>query len=90
MTLRQMSHEDLLQAFDPDCHASLERTLQLPGTDGLIVFENVDLSSSQIGARTAVAYGPERTIKSLDDAKGRHLNDLPSQRQYPTAYYAKA
>lgn len=87
--LRQMTHEELLKAFDPSCHEGLASALQLPGTDGLIVFENVDLSSSQLGARTAVAYGPERTIKSLDDAKGRHINDLPSQRQYPTAYYAK-
>jgi hypothetical protein len=32
-----------------------------------------------------MAVGPDNTYKNLEEIDGKHLNDLPSLRQYPVA-----
>jgi hypothetical protein len=59
------------------------------GTTHLVLFQNVDFTSSDFGSSTIVAIGPNRTYKTLAEVFGKWLNDLPSQRQYPIAYWEK-
>lgn len=50
-----------------------------------MVFEVLDLSSSQVGHRTFLAYGPGRTHTKETAAAGR-LGDVPSRFAYAVAY----
>jgi len=59
---------------------------QMQGVSHLVVFQNVTLDSSHLGDETILAIGPKMTYKTLAEIEGRHLHDLPSQRQYPQAY----
>ena len=56
------------------------------GATHLVVFQNITMDSSQFGAETVVAIGPTMTYKTLAEIEGRHLHDLPSQRQYPQEF----
>jgi len=58
-------------------------------TTHLVVFENHNFSSTRLGDKTAVVLGPGHTYETLDDVDGKWLNDLPSMRQYPVAYWEK-
>lgn len=51
-----------------------------------VLFQNLDFNSSQFGQFTVVLGGNGFTLQTLEQAEGTHLNDLPSQRQYATAY----
>jgi hypothetical protein len=55
-----------------------------------MVYECLDLSSSQLGARAALSYGPACSIKSAHAAAAIHLGDLPSQRKHPIGYWPRA
>ena len=70
-------------------HATaLRRTIEKknPTATHVILFVNLDFSSSQMGRWTLVACGPDQFIGTPEEAEGHHLNDLPSQRQYAVAY----
>ncbi len=54
--------------------------------DYLVVFENQQLDSSECGRRQVLGVGPGFTCETLEAAAEGHLNDLPSQRQYPVSY----
>lgn len=58
----------------------------LPTATHAIVFVNQDFCSSNFGAWSVVAVGPDCSIKTPEEIETLHLNDLPSQRQYPVAY----
>lgn len=57
-----------------------------PDAVGLVLFENKTFDSSSHGAMTAMLIGPTNTYKSAEECEGKHLNDAPSQRQYPVAW----
>jgi len=80
---------DYLGLFDAEVRPQIVEMLARDDVEGAIGFENMQMGSSQMGARTSVIYGPGCTFKSVDDVKGKHLNDLPSQRQYPRYVYSK-
>ena len=66
-----------------------DRILGAAGATGathLVLFENQDFWSSQFGAKTVVCVGPGCTYKAPEECEGKWLNDLPSQRQYATAW----
>jgi len=63
--------------------ADIVRLARDPGTEALVLFENVQMDSSQFGRQTVMCVGPERTYKSVAEIEGRWLGDLPSERQYP-------
>ncbi len=88
-TLKQLTREELFALFDAEVHGALEHRLAQEHVAGLLVFENLQLDSRELGQRTAVIYGPSCTFKSPAMVEGQHLHDLPSQRQYPVAFYAK-
>lgn len=89
--IREITWDQLLSMFSENAHAALVDAMKRwPTAIGMIVFENLDMGSSSLGERSAMPYGPDNTIKTLDDVKGKWLNDLPSQRQYPVAVWRKA
>lgn len=82
------SKDELLELFDPSVHAVIETSLKrYSDAVGIVVFENQDFSSSRFGDRTACLVGPSNTYKTPQECEGKWLNDLPSQRQYPTYYW---
>lgn len=82
----RLTRDEFLALFDASVHEALLRTAQQPGTTALVVFENPNLDSRELGERTAMAVGPERTYESVEVCEGRWLYDLPSQRQYAGAF----
>ncbi len=60
-----------------------------PEVTALVKFENHDFWSSQLGASTVMRIGPHCSFHAPEELEGRHLNDLPSQRQYATVYCTK-
>lgn len=79
----------MLEDFGESIHQRLKDTFLSDETEGFVVFECVQMDSSHFGERTAVVFGPHRTLKRPEDAEGKWLNDLPSQRQYPSYFVRK-
>jgi hypothetical protein len=88
--LRPFSEAEVLDMFDPSVYESLRALHAREGVEGLMVYECLDLSSSQLGARNALAYGPACSIKCAHAAAAIHFGDLPSLRKYPIGYWPRA
>jgi hypothetical protein len=84
--MKQISYTELASHFHPEVHDSLERVASHPGATHLVLFQNQALDSANAGLCSALAIGPGCTRSSLEEAYAGHLNDLPSQRQYPIAH----
>jgi hypothetical protein len=52
----------------------------------VVLFECLDLSSSNLGARTVLCVGPHCSAKGLADINGQHLGDVPSRFQWPVEW----
>lgn len=59
---------------------------RFPDATHAVLFVNEDLSSSHIGEWSVMVVGPSVSFHTLADVEGKHLNDLPSVRQYPVGY----
>ena len=77
--------DELKAMFDSSVHDALERLAQ--GARYIVVYENLNFWSSRLGERTALKVGPGCSVESLEQALQIWLGDLPSQRQYPVAYW---
>ena len=60
-----------------------------PKAEGLVIYRCLQMDSSNLGARSTVLVGPGCTCETIEKAAQQHLYDLPSQRQYPCAYYQR-
>jgi hypothetical protein len=58
---------------------------RFPSATHAVLFVNQAFDNSQFGAWHVMAVGPDNTYKNLEEIDGKHLNDLPSLRQYPVA-----
>jgi hypothetical protein len=87
--LKQLTMPALLEKFPSDLWPDIERVFNQPTVDGLVLFECIQLDSSSLGMRTVVVFGPGCSTRTLDGLAKKHLYDLPSQRQYPTAFVSK-
>ena len=86
--MKQITKAELMEKMDKSVHPAIEaRALDNKATH-LVLFENQDMCSSQLGARTVVCVGPECTYKMPEQCEGKWLHDLPSQRQYAVAFCA--
>lgn len=88
--MKQITMPEILDLFDKSVHARIKELAQNPRTSHLVLFENQDFCSSRFGAKSLMQIGPDCTYKTLSDVEGHHLNDLPSQRQYPIAFWVSA
>jgi hypothetical protein len=84
--MQHISMPELLELFDESVHQAILDAADRYDATYIVVFENHNFDSSAFGARTAMTVGPNNTYKSPAECEGKWLNDLPSQRQYPTAY----
>lgn len=84
--MKEMQLQEFLNQFDESVHERIVALLNSPGTVAVVCFENKQMDSSQFGARSALVIGEGRTYTTLESVEGQHLNDLPSQRQYPVSY----
>lgn len=85
--MKQVTRQEFFSLFDPSVHEALDRALALPGTDGLVCYENVQMDSSHFGNRAAVTFGPARDwAKTPEEAWAKRLGDVPSRFKYPQCY----
>jgi hypothetical protein len=83
--IKDITLDALIALFDPSVHDRLRELAKRETVSHLVVFEVLDLSSSQLGHRTAVAIGPGCTYTQLYQIKNQRLGDVPSRFQYPVA-----
>ena len=84
--MKQVTKQQLMDMMDESVHSCIEIRETSNKATHLVLFENQDFSSSQFGMRTVVCVGPECTYKIPSECEGKWLHDLPSQRQYATAF----
>jgi hypothetical protein len=91
----RMESLDWRTHFDYNIHKTVVRpslrdrilgAVRVTGATHLVVFENRDSWSSQLGAKTVVCVGPGCTYRTPEDCEGKWLNDQPSQRQYAAVW----
>lgn len=87
--MKQINFQAFKAHFHTSVHDKLERLWENPETEGLVLFMNNQFDSSQFGTCSAVSIGKNCTYKSWEDCQGKHLNDLPSQRQYAEYFCLK-
>lgn len=86
--MKELTREELFALFDESVHSRLEDCItRYPDCEGVVVFENQMMGSSELGMRSAVVVGPSNTYKSIADCEGKWINDLPSRRQYASYYW---
>jgi len=87
MPFQQVTAAEFFSRLYPSVWTAVkDRLRKFPTATHLVLFENPDLRSSELGSRTCAVVGPDNTFKSPQDCVGKWLNDLPSQRQYPVAW----
>lgn len=84
--MKQVTAEEFLKLFNKEVYNQIAESLANFQSDNVVCFENHDFSSSRFGDRSALGVGKNNTYKNIKECEGRWLNDLPSQRQYPTCY----
>jgi hypothetical protein len=78
---------ELLSMMHPSVHGKLLEILSLDANTGpaktiaFALYENLDMSSSQLGQRSVMPIGPNWSMKTVEEIVP-YINDLPSQRQY--------
>ena len=88
ITARHVKLEDLLRLFDEEVHGKIRGAALQEGVTHVVCFENLDMWSSQLGARTALVVGSKQSF-TLEKVLGTpyfRLGDVPSRFKYPVAY----
>ena len=75
---------------DSELFDKLMRHWNTPGTLGLVMAENQMMDSPSCGKKSILPFGEPWQNKTWEQLEGRHLYDLPSQRQYFVKYCLKA
>lgn len=86
-TVDELTREELLQHFDRSAREKV-RALWQPDAEAVVLYQVLDMSSSQLGRTSAMVVGPEEKGFSYTLAKalaGR-LGDVPSRFAYPVAF----
>lgn len=87
MTIPKLTKKEFLERGRFDFAVAFEEALKRkPDAIGIVLFENRMMDSSNMGAMTAMIIGPTNTYKTVEECEGKHLNDMPSQRQHPVAW----
>jgi len=84
--MKELSKQELLAEMDVDVHPLIEKNIKKYQATHLVLFENQDMCSSSLGARTVMCVGKNNTYKTIEECEGKWLNDLPSQRQYAVSF----
>lgn len=93
--MEELTFDELVSSFVPaevstfareSVIADIEDRIRRYSPTHLVLFRNLQVDSSAFGQAQILAVGPRNTHKTLDELEGGWLNDLPSQRQYPTHF----
>ena len=84
--MKEITMKELLELFDPEVHSAIAASIERCAATHVVVAENQQMDSSQLGRRTAMVVGPTCTYRTLEECEGKWLFDLPSQRQYFVAF----
>lgn len=85
--MKKTTLEECIAMMHPDTHDQIRESLKKFNSTGLLIFENVDLSSSHIGTLFAIGYGPENTLtEPPEDGKCR----IQPPNGHNWQYYLKA
>ncbi len=87
--MKNVSLDSMLEDSTDEVRLKVREIVQRSDVTHLVKFQNQMLDSSSLGESSFVIIGPGCTFKNLDAVNGKWLKDLPSQRQYPVAFYAK-
>lgn len=86
MSIKRVAFKEMLKELEPEVVIGVKSMAEKTAATGLVLFRNMDMSSSNFGCSSIVAIGPTCTYKTVEDCEGTYLNDMPSQRQYPELY----
>lgn len=88
-TMSELEEVDLDHLLGPETgdfyRTNLARARSM-GATHLVQAENLQMGSREFGKTAMVMVGPGLTYGSPEECRGRHLNDLPSQRMYFTKF----
>lgn len=87
--LKPITKQQLFALADPEVNETLARLLFYGETTAIVVFEVLQMDSSQCGHRQFLSIGPTRTYKTIAEVAPHHLGDVPSRFAYPVSYYEK-
>ncbi len=86
-TIKKIPWSTLIVMFDASVRDQIVALSNRPHVEGLMVYQCLQLDSTMAGQCAAVIYGPGCTFKTLDHAAQSRLGQVPSQFQYPVAYW---
>ena len=87
--MTEITFLELLAKVSPECAAKVKGRIGPQGATHVVLFVNQALDSSAFGESSVLLVGgPDHTAICPEDCEGQHLNELPSQWQYPT-HFAK-
>jgi len=83
--IREVDRNEFLSLFSPAVTDKINELFEKEGVEAVVCMENLDMTSSLFGDRTALAVGPGRTFQmsTIGDAAFR-IGESPSTFQYPT------
>lgn len=86
--MKRLTADEFIGQFDERVHNEIRRAIfwQYPDAIAFVCFQNLDIGSTHSNQCTCLPIGPSCTYKAVEDTEGKHLNDLPSQRQYPVSW----
>jgi len=87
-SLTEITLSELYKMFHKSVHSDLDAKIVKTRAEYVVVFENLQMDSSNFGHRSALMIGAQCENKTIDDIRERRLGDVPSRFQYPV-HYAK-
>lgn len=89
--VRQVSWDHMIELADKSVRERLCTAADREGVAGMVMYEVLDMSSSQHGRRSFLVYGPGCvSAKTLEEAIAGRLGDVPSRFAYPVAYWSQS
>jgi len=83
--VKELQYVELLNLFPEPAQVDIQNMVGRLEPSHLVVYTNMDLSSSRVGKRQVMAAGDNCTY-SLKQAVEAPLGDLPSNFKYPEFY----
>jgi hypothetical protein len=89
-TIAPISWDSLITLADKGIRERLCDMAAREGVAGLAVFRVEQMDSSQFGRMHFLIYGPDCSLKTIEDIAANRLRDVPSRFAYPFAYWSKS
>jgi len=86
--MKEITLEQLFSHFDPEVHDAIRKAILRNNASHLVVFECLQMDSSNLGKRTALCVGPTctYTLDHVINTPHFRIGDVPSRFEYPTMY----